>query len=171
MADPTAPQSILDRVAAIELELRSLRSPQPPAGWPTTFDPVWTQGATITHTVVRNEFLKDKRLVQGVVNLQATSGGTAATVIRVTAPFTAKWGSNSVVGAGWHDNGTVKLPLLVHLNVATAFSFQPAFTADTVSYGINQLFYPTAAGANTAYTPTVANAHTITFCYSYESVG
>ena len=168
MADPAAPQTLLDRLAALELEVRALRSPQPPTPW-STYAPVWTQGATITHTVVRNEYAKSGRTVRGVLNLSALSAGTASTAIEVSTPVAAMWGSSTVVGAGWHYNGAINLPVVVYLFSTGLFRFQPAFTATAVAYGAAAVFYTSAAGANTSYTPTVASGHGLTFHYQFEA--
>ena len=168
MADPSAPQTLLDRLAALELDVRALRSPQPPTPW-STYTPVWTQGATITHTVVRNEYAKTGRTVRGVLNLSALTAGTASSAFEVSTPVAAMWGSSTVVGAGWHYNGTINLPVVVYLNTTGIFRFQPAFTATSGSYGAAAVFYTSAAGANTSYTPTVASGHGLTFHYQFES--
>lgn len=170
MADPSAPQTLLDRLAALELDVRALRSPQPPTPW-ATYTPVWTQGATITHTVVRNEYNKIGRSVRGVLNLSALSAGTASTAIEVSTPVAAMWGSSTVVGAGWHYNGAgaINLPVVVYLFSTGIFRFQPAFTATLGSYGAAAVFYTSAAGANTSYTPTVASGHGLTFHYQFEA--
>ena len=168
MADPAAPQTLLDRLAALELEVRALRSPQPPVPW-STYTPVWTQGAAITITVVRNEYAKSGRTVRGVLNLSALSAGTASSAFEVSTPVTAMWGSSTVVGAGWHYNGTINLPVLVYLNTTGIFRFQPAFTATSAAYGSAAVFYTSGAAANTSYTPTVASGHSLTFHYQFEA--
>lgn len=167
MADPSTPQTLLDRLAALELEVRALRSPQPPVPWPT-YTPTWAQGATITHTVVRNEYAKSGRTVRGVLNLSALSAGTASSAFEVSTPVAAMWGSSTVVGAGWHYNG-INLPVVVYLYTTGLFRFQPAFTATAAAYGSAAVFYTTGAGANTSYTPTVASGHGLTFHYQFEA--
>lgn len=168
MADPSAPQTLLDRLAALELEVRALRSPQPPVAW-STYTPAWTQGVAITHTVVRNEYAKTGRTVRGVLNLSALSAGTASSAFEVSTPVTAMWGSSTVVGAGWHYNGIINLPVVVYLSTTGLFRFQPAFTATAAAYGSAAVFYTSAAGANTSYTPTVASGHGLTFHYQFEA--
>jgi len=170
MADPSAPQTLMDRLAALERDVRVLRSPrpQPPV---SSYEPVWTQGATIARTGFRNEFTKFEGLVSGATYLGATSAGTASVAFEVSAPFSSPWGSTVVVGAGWHYNGTVNLPLVVYLNTFGMFRFQPAFTATTPAsaYGVSAVYYTSAAGANTSYTPTVASGHELTFLYQFEA--
>ena len=135
----------------------------------STYTPAWTQSASITKTVTRNEYLKLGRETAGVVNMTASSAGTATNAIKVTTPVTAKWASNQVVGAGWHYNGSNNVPLLVYLDSTTTFSFLTTITITGGSYGTSAFFYPTGAAANTSYTPTIASGHALEFFYRFEA--
>ena len=121
----------------------------------STYTPTWTQSATITKTTVRNEYVKLGRFVSGVVQLSASSAGTASNAIKVTTPVTAKWASNQPIGVGYHYQGTTNVPILVYLDSTTTFSFLYSGNLGG-AYGTAAIWYPTAAGTNSTYTPTNA---------------
>ena len=135
----------------------------------STYTPVWTQSATITKTVVRNEYSKLGREVAGVVQMTASSAGTASNAIKVTTPVTAKWASNQAVGAGWHYNGANNIPIIAYLDTTTTFSFVTTITLAGGGYGASSFYYPSGAAANTLLTPTVASGHAIEFFYRFEA--
>lgn len=139
----------------------------------STYTPTWTQSATITKTVTRSEYVQLGKIVTGVVSLSATSAGTASNAILITNPVTAKWASNTPVGAGYHYNGVaegaINIPVIVYLSSTTQFAFLVAATASTGGYGAGGFYVATGAASNTLITPTIASGESMTFHYSYEA--
>lgn len=129
-----------------------------------TYTPTWTQAATITKTTTLSIYRRYGRVYEGNIVLAATSAGTASNAIKVTTPTTSSFSSNAAVGAGYYYNGSINFPIVVFLDSTTTFSFLPAFTGGG-TFGTAAVFYPTGAGANTSFTPTVANTHAISFHY------
>lgn len=134
----------------------------------STYTPTWTQSATITKTVVRNEYIKLGRFASGVVQLSATSAGTANGQIKVTTPVTAKWASNQPIGSGYFYNGSTNIPLIVMLDTTTTFSFLQTVSAGP-AFGTAAFWTTFNATDNTSITPTVASGNAITFHYKFEA--
>lgn len=131
-----------------------------------TYTPTWTQSATISKTTTTSVYRRVGRRYSGNISMSATSAGTATNAIKVTTPATSASSSISV-GQGWYYNGTVNLPIGVWLDSTTTFSFYPLFTAWSAGFGVAAVFYPTGAGANTSFTPTVASGHGIVFDFEF----
>ena len=134
-----------------------------------TYTPTWTQSVTITKTTTLSVYRRVGRRYEGNVVLAGTSAGTAANAIKVTTPATAAFASNAAVGRGYYYNGSVNLPLVVILDSTGTFSFLPSFTASAGLFGTAAVFYTSGAGANTSFTPTVANGHSLVFDYSFTA--
>lgn len=135
-----------------------------------TWTPTFTQAATITKTVANAQYQRRGRHYSGFVSISATSAGTAGSTILVGCPTgaTAAY-STAACGHGWYYNGSVNLPVGVYLSTTTAFAFYPQFTAWASALGTVAVFYPTAAGTNTSFTPTVASGHSLVFWFEFTA--
>lgn len=128
----------------------------------TTYDPVWTQTATITYTKTYCGFTKEGFQVAGSMHLIATSSGTGANIVQaVSTPFTATVASNRSIGSGFFYDASlnVRTGLDVILNTTTSFKF---VTVDA-SY-VDVLGGPASGNPNQ-----VVSTDVLSFNYRFES--
>ena len=127
MADPAAPQTLLDRLANLERDVRALRAPSPLPGW-TTFSTTLIQSGVVTHNPLYCKYVKFGSLVTVAMQLTVTGGaGVANNNVTVSLPFAAAYASDLTCGIGviYDWGSTVTYPGGVVIHTTTTAAMRP----------------------------------------------
>ena len=117
------------------------------------YTPTLTQGVTVTKTVVQARYFQFQKFVQGQILMNVTSAGTAASVVAVGLPISAR-ATNSMVAFGYiYDASTnIMYNLTGYAASGTTMNF----------------FYQTGNAFGVSPAVTLASSDQIAINFSYE---
>lgn len=129
----------------------------------TTYTPTVTQTVSVSITTntssTESRYIEDGRTITVTHLITITSSGTSGGVIKVSAPKTARFGGNKIVGSGYlyDSSANIVYPLLVSIDSTGNFTF---YSTDVTSNN-----FIAAAGS---FTVAIANGDALTFVATYE---
>jgi hypothetical protein len=109
---------------------------------PITYTPTFTQGATITKTVIDARYWRFNKMVIGIVNLSCTSNGTAGSPVQIGLPLTGNAASQIICGTFLFSGGPSHYGNKVGASLLYSTTTLGGFMQDGVSnwFGANPSF-------------------------------